>query len=127
MDDLIVGIKSTALRFGDNTKAWLTAFSTTMMGGLLTSGYICGQSWPYYAAIGLVGAHLAQQIASLKINDPGDCARKFISNNQVGLIIFLGIVFGNYLKSKNDNKTTANQQASTPTFMELSKEKLHIT
>lgn len=127
MDDLIVGIKSTALRFGDNTKTWLTAFSTTMMGGLLTSGYVCDQSWPYYAAVGLVGTHLAQQITSLKINDPGDCARKFLSNNQVGLIIFLGIVFGTYLKSEHSNKTQNTSSSSTPTFIELSKEKLHMT
>lgn len=104
MDDLIVGIKSTALRFGDNTKTWLCAFSTVMISGLLTSGYVCDQTWPYYAAVGFVGVHLAQQITSLQINDPSDCARKFISNYQVGLIIFLGIVLGNYLKSKNENK-----------------------
>lgn len=126
MDDLIVGIKSTAIKFGDNTKFWLTAFSATMMSGLLTSGYICDQTWPYYGALGLVGAHLAQQIISLKMNDPGDCARKFISNYQVGLIIFLGIVFGNYLKSKHDNKISNNLQ-STTSLIDMRKEKLHIT
>lgn len=126
VDDLIVGIKSTALRFGDNTKSWLTAFSTSMMGGLLTSGYYCDQTWPYYAAVGLVGAHIAQQIISLEINDPSDCARKFISNHQVGLIIFIGIVIGNYFKSKHDNNLSTNLQ-STSTLMEMSNEKLHIT
>lgn len=126
MDDLIVGIKSTAIKFGDSTKYWLTAFSATMMSGLLTSGYICDQTWPYYTAVGLVGAHLAQQITSLNMNDPGDCARKFISNYQVGLIIFLGIVFGNYLKSKHDNKISNNLQ-STSTLIDMRKEKLHIT
>lgn len=126
MDDLLVGIKSTALRFGDNTKIWLTAFSTAMMSGLLTSGYICDQTWPYYTAVGLVGAHLAQQISSLNINDPSDCAQKFLSNHQVGLIIFLGIVIGTYLKTKHDNKISTNLQ-STPTLIKIGKEKLHIT
>lgn len=92
-----------------------------MVSGLLTSGYICDQTWPYYAAIGLVGAHLAQQITSLKIHDPGDCASKFLSNSQVGLIIFLGIILGNYLKSQHENKTTTNLQHSS-TFM-----KMHVT
>lgn len=127
VDDLIVGIKSTAIRFGDNTKAWLTAFSTTMLGGLVTSGYVCDQTWPYYTAIGLVGVHLAQQLISLNINDPGDCARKFISNYQVGFIIFAGIVLGNYLKNKHDNKITTTNLQSTPKFIEMTKEKLHIT
>lgn len=97
-----------------------------MLGGLATSGYVCDQTWPYYAAIGLVGAHLAQQLISLNINDPGDCARKFFSNYQVGLIIFAGIVLGNYLKMKHENKIATNLQ-STPTFIEMTKEKLHIT
>lgn len=110
---MLVGIKSTALRFGDNTKIWLSAFSTVMISGLLTSGYVCDQTWPYYAAVGFVGTHLAQQLISLKINDPSDCARKFVSNYQVGLIIFFGIVIGNYLKSKNDNKISTNLQSST--------------
>lgn len=131
MDDLIVGIKSTAIRFGDNTKAWLTVFSATTLGGLITSGYVCDQTWPYYTAIGLVGAHLAQQLISLNINDPGDCARKFISNYQVGFIIFAGIVLGNYLKKKHENKSTTTTPiattTTTPAFIEMTKDKLHIT
>lgn len=122
---MIVGIKSTALRFGDDTKDWLTAFSVTMISGLLTSGYICDQTWPYYSAVGLVGAHLAQQLVSLQINDPGDCARKFLSNYQVGLIIFIGIVIGNLFKLRQENKSP-NYQPS-PKFMKLTKEKLHVT
>lgn len=97
-----------------------------MLGGLVTSGYVCDQTWPYYAAIGLVGTHLAQQLISLNINDPGDCARKFFSNYQVGFIIFGGIVFGNYLKKKYENKAITNFQ-STSTFIKMTKEKLHIT
>lgn len=130
MDDLIVGIKSTALRFGDNTKIWLTAFSAAMISGLLTSGYVCDQTWPFYGAVGLVGAHLAQQISSLNINNPSDCANKFISNHQVGLIIFLGIALGTYLKSTQDSKSsiaTTNTTTSTTSLIKMGKDKLHVT
>ena len=37
-DDVKVGVKSTALRFGDDTKLWLTGFGTTSMGLLALSG-----------------------------------------------------------------------------------------
>ena len=37
-DDVKVGVKSTALRFGDNTKLWLTGFGTASMGLLTLSG-----------------------------------------------------------------------------------------
>lgn len=131
MDDLVVGIKSTALRFGDNTKVWLTAFSTAMLTGLLTSGYVCDQTWPYYCTVGLVGAHLAQQITSLNINNPTDCAKKFLSNHQVGLLLFLGIVLGTCLKQAKDKTPAATTpmttNSSATSIMNLAKDKINIT
>lgn len=131
VDDLLVGIKSTALRFGDNTKVWLTGFSTTMLGGLSMAGYVCDQTWPFYSAVGLVGAHLAHQIYSLNINDPSDCARKFVSNHQIGLLIFLGIALGTYLNANSDTKhaqqrTAAHLQSSTSTLLDVSKKNLSV-
>lgn len=111
----MIGIKSTALRFGDKTKFWLTGFSTAMIGGLTASGMACDQTWPYYATVGLVSAHLAQQIYSLNINNPNDCARKFISNHQVGLLLFVGIVLGTLLKVNTDAKPADTTTAINPT------------
>lgn len=130
MDDLVVGIKSTALRFGDNTKTWLTAFSGAMVTGLLASGYVCDQTWPYYCTIGLVSAHLAQQIISLNIDNPTDCAKKFLSNHQVGFLLFLGIALGTYLKETKDKPNTNSlATASTPSasIISLGTDKMHIT
>lgn len=123
----MVGIKSTALRFGDNTKVWLTAFSSAMVTGLLTSGYVCDQTWPYYCTIGLVTAHLAQQITSLNINNPTDCAKKFISNHQVGLLLFLGIVVGTYLKETKEKPTKFATSSPTTSLINLGKDKMHMT
>lgn len=38
-DDLKVGVKSTALRFGDSTKEWITGFGIACLGGLALSGF----------------------------------------------------------------------------------------
>lgn len=111
-DDLAIGIKSTALRFGDDTKLWLTGFSTAMIGGLTLAGLAVDQTWPYYVTVSLVGAHLAQQIVSLNIDSPNDCARKFISNHQVGLLLFGGIVLGTLLK-EGDESVAANKATAT--------------
>ncbi|XP_035782689.1 4-hydroxybenzoate polyprenyltransferase, mitochondrial-like [Anopheles albimanus] len=104
VDDLLIGIKSTALRFGDNTKLWLSGFTGAMMVNLMAAGAACDQTWPYYTSVGLIGAHLAQQIHSLNIHNPTDCATKFISNHQVGLILFLGIVLGTLYKGHTDDQ-----------------------
>lgn len=37
-DDIVVGIKSTALLFGENTRAYLAAFATTSIGFLSLTG-----------------------------------------------------------------------------------------
>ena len=97
-DDIVLGIKSTALKFGDNTKMWLTGFATTMTSSLLLTGYICEQTWPFYTSVGIVALHLARQISTLDIGDAEDCAKKFLSNRRVGLFLFMGIVLGTYFK-----------------------------
>lgn len=99
-DDLMLGLKSTAIRFGEDTKLWLTGFTGLMLSGLTVSGLMCDQTWPYYTSVGLVGAHIIHQVASLKTDNATDCAKKFISNHQVGLLLFIGIVLGTLLKEE---------------------------
>ncbi|KAG5678444.1 hypothetical protein PVAND_008117 [Polypedilum vanderplanki] len=104
VDDLIVGVKSTALRFGRDTKKWLTCFAVLMNSSLITTGLVCDLTWPYYASISVIAAHIGQQIYTLNIDDPNDCAKKFLSNNHVGLILFLGIVIGVFLQNPDTTK-----------------------
>ncbi|SPP82661.1 4-hydroxybenzoate polyprenyltransferase, mitochondrial [Drosophila guanche] len=122
LDDLQIGVKSTALRFGENTKVWLSGFTAAMLTGLSASGWACDQTLPYYAAVGVVGAHLVQQIYSLNIDNPTDCAKKFLSNHQVGLILFLGIVLGTLLKADDTKKQPQPALASpaASSFVSLS-------
>lgn len=62
IDDIIIGVKSTALKFGNRTKIYLSAFSSIMITGLITSGILTEQTWPYYTALGLIGTHFANQV-----------------------------------------------------------------
>jgi 4-hydroxybenzoate polyprenyltransferase len=93
-DDAIVGVRSTARLFGDNTKTWLAG----LYGGTLICFAIAFASAqaPVVALAGLIaaGAHMARQIAVLDIDDPDQCLRLFRSNNQVGWLIFLGLIGG---------------------------------
>jgi hypothetical protein len=50
-DDLTIGVKSTALRFGDKTSKWLCAFSTAMITNLAFVGVVTEQNWPFYASL----------------------------------------------------------------------------
>uniref|UniRef100_A0A0N4VTW0 4-hydroxybenzoate polyprenyl transferase n=1 Tax=Haemonchus placei TaxID=6290 RepID=A0A0N4VTW0_HAEPC len=108
-DDIMIGVKSTALRFGDNTKPWLCGFGTAAIAGLGLTGYIVEQTWPYYIALAGTAAHLAWQVCTVNINDSNDCWKKFKSNQWMGAILFAGIVAGTYLKKeKKDSHSKVN-------------------
>ncbi len=91
-DDRAVGIKSTALHFGDRTKAWLSGFAAANIGFLALTGAAADMGWPYGVGVGLAGAHLAWQICTVDIDSPRDCMQKFVSNKWFGGILFGGIV-----------------------------------
>lgn len=101
-DDVRIGVKSTALRFGEQTKPWLSGFSVAMLAGLILAGLNAQQTLPYYAAATATAIHLTHQISTLDINKSEDCWKKFASNRNLGLILFLGIVFSNLMKKQED-------------------------
>ncbi|XP_072798524.1 4-hydroxybenzoate polyprenyltransferase, mitochondrial [Vicugna pacos] len=107
-DDALIGLKSTALRFREDTKQWLSGFSVAMLGALSLVGVNSNQTAPYYAALAAVGVHLAHQIYTLDIHRPEDCWEKFTSNRTIGLMLFLGIVLGNLWKEKETDETKKN-------------------
>jgi hypothetical protein len=47
----------------------------------------------------LLNIFIFSQIYTLNIDNPADCAKKFISNNHVGLILFGGILLGVVLQN----------------------------
>ncbi|XP_052054577.1 4-hydroxybenzoate polyprenyltransferase, mitochondrial [Apodemus sylvaticus] len=106
-DDALIGLKSTALLFRENTKQWLSGFGVAMVGALSLAGANSGQTAPYYAAVAAVGVHLAHQIYTVDIHRAEDCWNKFTSNRTVGLLLFLGIVLGNLCKEQTEETKEA--------------------
>ncbi|KAF5450071.1 hypothetical protein F2P56_030450 [Juglans regia] len=96
-DDLKVGVKSTALRFGDSTKGWITGFGIACISSLTLSGFNAGIGWPYYAFLAAASGQLAWQIWTVDLSSRADCNRKFVSNKWFGAILFSGILFGRVL------------------------------
>merc|ERR550519_1200418 len=100
-DDVIIGMRSTAIKFGSQTPVCLGCFATLMVSSLAYTGYLCHLAMPYYASVAAIAAHLSHQIYTLDIDDREDCANKFRSNRHVGLLLFLGIVSGTYMKEED--------------------------
>ena len=93
-DDAIIGVKSTALLFGEKTKPWLVGFYgiATLLIGL--SGGLMGLSAGFWLGLVLLAAHFAWQIKTLRIDDPDDCLVKFRSNRDAGLIVTGALLLG---------------------------------
>ena len=94
-DDLIINVRSTARRFGDRPRRWLTLFAVLALGAWAIAGQLAGLKPIYYAGLLLIAVHFAWQIALLKPDDPADCLTKFRANMQVGLILTAAIVAAN--------------------------------
>jgi 4-hydroxybenzoate polyprenyltransferase len=93
-DDALIGVKSTALRFGAATHKWMWGFYGAMAAALLVAGAAAGLGSVYYAGVFFAGAHLVSQILRLDIDDPAKCLALFRSNRDFGLIVFVAIVAG---------------------------------
>tara|TARA_B100000676_G_scaffold298869_1_gene342406 strand:+ start:22 stop:1002 length:981 start_codon:yes stop_codon:yes gene_type:complete len=91
-DDLLVGVKSTALKFGDETPKWLIAFYMIAVAFLGVSGWLAELAWPYFAGVGAGIAHLLWQVRAVDLDNPKSCHRFFNSNRDFGLIVLAGIV-----------------------------------
>ncbi|KAG7383533.1 Para-hydroxybenzoate--polyprenyltransferase, mitochondrial precursor (PHB:polyprenyltransferase) [Phytophthora pseudosyringae] len=94
-DDIQIGVRSTALLFGDNTKPVLNCFSAAAIAGFGTAGYMAGLDWPFF--LGLTGgaAHLAWQVNTAKLDDPINLQARFASNKWFGALMFASVVAGN--------------------------------
>ncbi len=95
-DDLKIGVKSTALTLGHNTKKWLVFFYSSAGLCFLFSGYLSGLKMGFFALMSLPFYHLIYQIKSLDTDDSKMCLRLFKSNHHFGILFFMAIILGHY-------------------------------
>jgi 4-hydroxybenzoate polyprenyltransferase len=91
-DDGLIGMKSTALKFGRATRPWLTLLYGVAWTAITVAGILAEAGTVFLLGMLLAGAHLVWQVASLDIDDPENCLRHFRSNRDFGLIVFAAIV-----------------------------------
>jgi 4-hydroxybenzoate polyprenyltransferase len=91
-DDALIGVKSTALLFGENTQAMLTLFYALAVLLIGVSIYLSGGGWLAYAGLIAFAAHLVWQVRSIRIDDPALCRRLFYSNRDAGFLLFAALV-----------------------------------
>jgi 4-hydroxybenzoate polyprenyltransferase len=91
-DDLLIGIKSTALLFGDNTRPMLAIFYAAAVALIGAAGLLAGGGLIFVLGLIAFAAHLAWQVMRLDINDSAHCLKLFKSNRDAGLILFAAML-----------------------------------
>ena len=92
-DDLLIGVKSSAVAISSDPKLFLSVFygGTLILWGM--GGKAAQLSWVYWLFLSLIALHFAWQVLSLRENIPSNCLKRFESNTNIGILLFLGIVF----------------------------------
>jgi len=91
-DDALVGVKSTALLFGERTKPMLALFYALALLLIAAAGFLAGGGPVFWLGLIAFAAHLGWQIRRLDVTDPDNCLMVFKSDRDAGLILFAGMV-----------------------------------
>lgn len=93
-DDLLIGVKSSAIRLGASAYPWLYAFYAAAFGLMLAGGIAAGLGLMFLLAMALPGLHLYWQMRKVRIDDPAICLKLFKSNRDTGALIALALLVG---------------------------------
>ena len=95
-DDALIGVKSTALLFGDRVRSWLWGFiaATVALMGMAVILVQAPRGNVMAMLLALVGVwafgwHMAWQMRGLHVDDPASCRRVFLANRNAGLLAAL--------------------------------------
>lgn len=91
-DDALVGIRSSALRLGENVRFGVLVFYLIALTSWAAAFWLLRPQWLGIAALVPIALHLIWQIVTLKSGDCDDALAKFRSNRFAGLLMFLACV-----------------------------------
>lgn len=90
-DDLKIGVKSTAILFGDDDRMVTGLLQVSVIVILLMVGAQFGMSFIYYAGLMAASALFVYQQRLIRYRDRDQCFVAFLNNHYVGAVIFAGI------------------------------------
>ena len=95
-DDLRIGVKSTAILFGDSDKKIVGFLQLMTLGLLFSAGELLALGWPFHLSLVISAGFFCYQQMLIVNRDREQCFKAFLNNHFVGLIIFAAL-FVEYL------------------------------
>jgi len=95
-DDVKIGVKSTAILFGEHDKRIIGFMQLLVLGSLFTIGDILAFGWPYQLSLVISAGLFSYQQILISNREREKCFQAFLHNHWVGMVVFIGI-FVEYL------------------------------
>ena len=92
-EDLKIGVKSTAILFGEADRVILFTLQIMMFFGFYLLGTKTGMAWPYSVSLVVAIGFAGYQQYLIRDRDPRKCLAAFLNNSWLGAVIFIGILF----------------------------------
>lgn len=91
-DDLKIGVKSTAILFGDYDRHIMAVLQMIIVALLFAVGQLKGLGWTYYLGVWVAAGFSVYQQTLIFKRDKTKCFKAFLNNNWFGLAVFVGLV-----------------------------------
>jgi 4-hydroxybenzoate polyprenyltransferase len=90
-DDLVIGVRSSAILFGRADRVVIAALQLAALGGLGLVGWISGLGHWYWVGLAVAAVLAVHQQVLIRNRQPAACFRAFLNNNLLGLAVFAGL------------------------------------
>jgi 4-hydroxybenzoate polyprenyltransferase len=91
-DDRKIGVKSTALLFGDTDLFVIAGLQLLMVLALVLIGSSAELGFTYYASVAVAATLMAYHQWLARDRQPAGCFAAFLHNHHIGMVVFIGIV-----------------------------------
>ncbi len=91
-DDLKIGVKSTAILFGESDRVVIAVLQLLALGALALVGQAASLDGYYYFGLALAAGLVLYQQYLIREREPAACFRAFLNNHWFGAAVFSGIV-----------------------------------
>ena len=88
-DDMALGLRSTAISFGEYNLRIIMFCYILFIVLLLISGILKGYGFIYFALLNLLGIYILGRLSFLDLANKADCLRFFKFNNMIGIILVI--------------------------------------
>jgi 4-hydroxybenzoate polyprenyltransferase len=91
-DDIVLGVKSTAILFGDADRQIIGVLQLMLLVCLVMIGHQAGLGWYYYGSLVVAALLALYQQGLIRYREREGCFRAFLNNNWFGAVIFVGML-----------------------------------